>query len=1148
MKNPSPEPDDANPNGGISVNGHGSGPGPGSRNGRVNGRVDDSTDKFMAVDSATSTKIIPELPHISNNIIPLSNVLKFYCQDAYKQLTNLIENLSSTIDTQSDVSRKKAFLQVIISLRQDFIKVYTLTKWAGDSKDISKLIDLLNWLRLQEFNFEELSFQLNSLYSFSGAKLPNSDINTALEVLINGRPQLPSYNFIKQPKISSSKILEVLQDLNLILATRMALNNNIPKRFMNNYNIKDGRIYFTIPNEFQVSVTVANDIVIDNESDYCQSPYYFVDFAFLFGLNPETSLITHRDNKIITKLPKSSHEKLEKVVNNVLLNQGLNGLYDLLHKYSISFKLYLIAKQLRDISINSKWRNNIQFNYQNGRSLIIINYWCGQYLSRNWKSFIELGIDKNYNLNFRWFKNGKYVINHDITGLFSEDLSDELSDADDDEPGDLSVDLILNIIVNKHSEILMKKIYEQLNEKFKIKQEGEEVSKENDDDQELLEEETAADQICSFITPHQLLIKLSPNKSTIFAINPLTGLYYFIDPTPAQDQFTKRINSQPQNVKFKNFVSENDMISNIISNLIQLRLETFNKEVNNKLITNGWINNEIIKLNEYETSKLFNFLLSNYETVTRIQFYRRKNLPSSWFLINLTNGTTSTTYWWVARIKSIKAEWKIQWMQKLQFDKQNARDMEKNNDQITNDGVEPYYLNYEFLSGLSTICSNMIIDHMILEELSIRNIKHLKTNKIEKVLERFGISEIPEDDDLIKQEDSREKPIIHETTIMIYNNNDLLPISISCTSLFLKIKLANLHGITQMKLKLFGKLTLSKISLDNFEELSLRVDAERKVFEVNDLVNLDTRLHSDGSVETNSLSNNEFDFGSSKNQLLDRVFNNLNKLKKLIIMLDQLDRNNFQVINNSINNIIVKIDNLDNLTIRLPERSENSIELESNSEGEVKLFISYLNRYLATHNDEEKTFRKHSEKKAVIIGVVKYIKEINPIIRSIDQIRVNINKPNAISRLPNGLPRLNFDVKIPTLDLIQFIYNINYTTVNSAKKIYKDKLVIDLSFKNNKFAIVKTPLIKLSMKNNWNTKNAKYKSLFESIFRVINEINSQKNETALQVQTPSSSDEKRYPTIIKLDRDFLINPLIIEKLLVRISDCFIVYLNSETNK
>lgn len=323
----------------------------------------------------------PEIPHITANMIPLSNIIKYYTQEAYKQLTTAIENLSMNVNEESDIKRKKYFLNVIINLRQDFIKVYTLIKWASISKDVSKFIDLLNWFRIQEFHFENLIFQLNALTGYNAAKLPNSDIITALEVLYHGRPKLPSYNYIKSDNLSPQKILETLNDLNLVLMTRFALMDNIPKRF--DYEIKDGRAYIRVSNEFEVSITVGNDLIIDNPEEYYKSPFYFIDFKFLFGANPESGLITFNDDKISTKLPTSLHKKLEKLVNQTLLTRGLQGLYELLHKYSNSFKIYLLAKQFQTLLINSRWRGNFQINYQTNKSLIVINYWSQHYLSRN---------------------------------------------------------------------------------------------------------------------------------------------------------------------------------------------------------------------------------------------------------------------------------------------------------------------------------------------------------------------------------------------------------------------------------------------------------------------------------------------------------------------------------------------------------------------------------------------------------------------------------------------------------------------------------------------------------------------------------------------------------------------------------------------
>lgn len=978
--------------------------------------------------------------------MPLSNVLRFYTQEAYKQLSRLIENLANTRTSESDIARKKKFLELIILLRQDFIKIYTLVKWAQNAKDVSKLIDLLNWLRTQEFCFDNLGFGLNELNNFSGAKLPNSDILTSLEVLVNGRPQLPSYNYISKPKISPQKTLEVIRDLNLTLLARMALINDMPRRFYNNYEVRDGRVIITIPSEFQVSITVANDLIIDNDEDYYKSPFFFIDFAFLFGINPDTSLITHRDAKIITTLPKSSRAKLENVVNEALLKQSLSGLYDVLHKYAVSFKLYLISRQLRDLSVNSKWRNNLQYKYNS--SLIIINYWCNHYLSRNWKSFIEIGIDKLYNLNYRWFTNGKYNLHHDI-----QDINGG-SDSEDAE--DLSVDFILNLIINKHSEIIMGKIHSQLTA--------------------LIPEDSI-----SFVNPYQLLIKLTPRKSTILAINPLTGFFYFMDPSPIEVQTQNRINSLPANVKNKNFVSEQDMINNVVSNLIQLRLETFNRAINTKLVTSEWIANDIIKINDYETVKLFNFIIDEKASSSnKIQFYRCRNWPSSWFLINMISGLSSKTYWWVARLKSTKGEWKIKWVQKLKFG-----------------GEED--LNYEFFNTLSKSCSNMIVDHMIVEELNSSKINYVKVEDA-KVMDRFRVLHNEEKDSTN-----------YETVMALHNTGKLLPISISSTTLFLIVRLNTVENATQLLLTISGALRiLSPSDVETFRKLNVTINSENETFEILTSVDLSNKMSESSESNTSPA-------------LLGELFDNVAKVDLLIKMLYQLEKINILVTNNSLNEITFDIDPFYKpFHLKLPEGKAGSLKLVA-SPGEdsyVELLVGFINQQI-------------SESHEALVGSIKYLKEYVPIIKSVKAVKKILDLKNT-ERLPNRLPRLQFDVKFQNLNLMQFLFHINYVNPTSPKKFEGDKISFAVTYKRNSFEKNRRLVLKFSMKENLNSQNLKYKKLFETIFKAASEVQQEAQKGTSKTM------------LIKLNYDFLIGSALLEPLMTRIADCFLSYLNNES--
>lgn len=990
------------------------------------------------VKTKTPAAVPPDLPHITNNIVLLSNVLRFHTQEAYKQLSRLIENLANTRTSESDISRKKKFLELIISLRQDFLKIYTLVKWSQNAKDVSKLIDLLNWLRTQEFYFENLGYGLNELNGFSGAKLPNSDILTSLEVLVKGRPQLPSYNYIEKPKISPERVLQVLRDLNLTLVARMALIDDMSPRFHRNYIVRDGRVTITIPNEFQVSITVGNDLIVDNEEDYYKSPFFFIDFAFLFGINPDSSLITHKGSNVITRLPKSSREKLEAVVNLVLLKQSLKGLYSVLHQYSVSFKLYLISRQLKELSVNSKWRNNIQFKYNS--SLIIINYWSSHYLARNWKSFIEIGIDKLYNLNFRWFKNGKYNFNHDIQDI-------DGASAETDEPADLSVDFILNQVINKHSEMLISKIHS-----------------------ELLE--MATGDFVTYCNPYQLSVKLTPRRSTILAINPLTGFFYFLDPSSIEIQAQNRINSQPTQVKHRSFISEQDMVVNVANNLIQLRLDTFSKSLNTKLVTTEWITNSIIKINDYETAKLFNFIMDQKTmTYNNMLFYRCCNWPSSWFLINMISGLTSKTYWWVARLKSIKGEWKIQWVQMLKVGEEEEFD-------------------YNFFNNLSKSCSNLIVDHMITEELQKKSIQFVKVTDL-SVLKRFKVSH-----DVVDTASN------HQTVMALHNTGNLLPVSVTTNTLFLIVHLLSDKSSTKLSLTICGRFSsVSLTDKDTFSKLKVQINAEDETFEFLCSADLSSK-----SIEDNETS--------TAHSLMNQLLSTVEKVRLLIQMLNQLKKIDIKVKNNSISEITFDVDPFYNqFHLSLPKNSTAALTLTPSDDEDpsVKLVTKFLGQQMR-------------ESHTALIGSIEYLKQFVPIFQAIALVKSTLSS-QKIEKLPNEVARLHFELKFSNLNWVQLLFFINLSSAGT-KKVQRDKILFSLSFKRNKFDKTERLLLKFSMKENLSSQNLKYKKLFEDIFRTATELGKENDSLVL----------------VKLNYDFLMDPSLLKPLMTQITECFCKFL------
>lgn len=312
----------------------------------------------------------PEIPHITTNIIPLSDILRKFSEFSYAELSHI------TQIQPSNEAKKKKLLELIVYLRQEYIRLFVLTKWSKISaQDFSKLIDLLAWLREQTNHFTNLIWATKSInQSLLSAKLPNPDLITALEVFTDGRPTLPSHNLIES-KLTPQKILQTLKDLNVILSMKFALADSIPDKFLN-YDIKDGRIFiYTDDYEFQVSVIDEN------------SPFFMIDFKFNFG-DFEPS------------------RKLLRIANDALRIGGFVELNKILTNYTNTMKLYMIHLKLNELK-------NIKHVYHADKFQIVIHYWINSYVFKN--SYIEIGLNKDNSIIYRWFKQNEFVQTfHDV--------------------------------------------------------------------------------------------------------------------------------------------------------------------------------------------------------------------------------------------------------------------------------------------------------------------------------------------------------------------------------------------------------------------------------------------------------------------------------------------------------------------------------------------------------------------------------------------------------------------------------------------------------------------------------------------------------------------------------------------------------------
>lgn len=1052
----------------------------------------------------------PPLPHVTTNIIPLLNVLRFHTQDAYKQLHQTVQKLATS--TAPDVARKLALLDVIVAIRHDFVKIYTLVKWAQRSKEVSRLIDLLNWLRAQETHLDHLALGVGELGHFSGAKLPSADLPRALEVLAKGRPHLPSYNHIPKPRISPHTVLRVLRDLNLALTARMALAPDVPRRFHNNYVVRDGRVVITIPGEFQVSVTVANDVIVTDAAEFAKSPFFFIDFVFLFGINPETALITHHDSRIVTALPPASHRKLEAAANQVLLMQSLSGLYEVLHKCSISFKLYLISRQLKQLCASSKWCGHVQFKYSS--SLIVVNYWSAHYLARGWRAFVEIGIDRRYNLSLRWFKNGRYELS-DVPELGAE------LDAD---AQDLSIDATLTKVVHRHSEKLMAQLHRQCSNAI------------------------GAD-AASLVGPHQMLIEFTPRRSTVLAINPLTGQLYFSDPSPTESQYQTRLNSAPTGVDAR-FVSEHDAVRHVADALVQLRLDMANRFLRTKLVATEWIPNDFIALSDGETARVLGSVVdptagsgsgavfvsssrsgsglgarTGAAATHRFLFYRCRNWPAGWFMFYMIAGHTLRVHWWVARTRSIQGEWKLQWLRTL-------------------DANAPPNLDHRSFHTLSTACSNMIVHHLIAEDLDHRGISHVRV-AYPVVVERFHVPAASLADPaaivpLLPLQSETLPP--YESVLALHNTGNLLPLSSAAVTVFLVVRLLADGASTRLLLALYGALHAHHDAVHlPLDQIKVTMHPHN-VFELLAFASLSgdsgkagekdpakddpiadpkaENLAKTDSVATNGVGSSE-DGETGAHRLLHTLFRGLHDMATLMRVFEQLDACRARVLSSGFHEVQFAAHEFYRpFTLVLPnERKRLSARLicSTDERPHVRALIDLVNQVLATA-------------RVSLAGCVRYLHECVGIFHAADAVRHALKMRDL--RLANNLPHLQFDFRFVSLGRVQFVFHINSIHGVAPRRVHKDRIVFAVTFARNRFDPSRRLLCKFSMNDNMSSENLKFRKLFEHIYRATGELQ------RLCVDTKRA--------FLKLNYDFLTEAAVLESLMARIAECFVVFLEADT--
>ncbi|CAN6614013.1 hypothetical protein TRVA0_005S03466 [Trichomonascus vanleenenianus] len=640
----------------------------------------------------------PRIPHITENYVPLAHVTGNLVHHTYGELRNLLETLPAVT---SDLSRKRRLLDFIIKSRQEFVKLYVLTKWAVASGDVAQCIDVVAWLSAQQNCYTNV---VNVLYTIErdlgGAKLRNPDIETALEVLKNGRPFQLSHGYVTLRPLSAKKVLKTLTSLNVLLSIRLALTEELPPLYRN-YHISNGKVKFSVENSFTVDLGIADDAV--------DARFFLVDFAFCFDG--------------AKAMPLGVRTKVEKIVNSMLSTRRLAQVFDWLLKFAQNYKLAVIHERLTDLE-GGLWANVLRHVFYPDKSLIVVQYWVNRSGPR---SMVEIGLQRSNILGVRWTRDGQLVSDHGLEfgqrHLAVEWLLSEVIDLHvryiietvyyglatllygpraqemlhrDSLRYARSLDSSTNTMATPasnnnnnnnsnnaaalnaagaarfepHSAALKGSVMRPSNNDNNFANNNDSGAAAATGNNESLNNDATTDDnnnnnnndkngseepLLVLLAPNRLKIQLTNTRYTVFSIDPQTGRAVLQNSTQIVMAAERSLNELP------------DRVSQAAGVLYKLRHVSLQDEITTRAKATGWVYNSNVAIASDDVR-------THFSADTKIVFALR--LPSwslKWFLLVSINGVTAPQ-WWISQLEAKDDVWRIQFVEHIDVGRERTID------------------------------------------------------------------------------------------------------------------------------------------------------------------------------------------------------------------------------------------------------------------------------------------------------------------------------------------------------------------------------------------------------------------------------------------------------------------------------------------
>ncbi|OQO12428.1 hypothetical protein B0A48_03070 [Cryoendolithus antarcticus] len=343
--------------------------------------------------------------------VSLGKMLERLAQFCMTDLTALVDELEempvqpsaipingmTVVEDTDEVSltKKRKIMDFAREQRDRFIRALVISDFSRNADDVANVIDVNLHLRKNDFAVAESIKSIGQLKLDSAqAKQPNPNIELAMELLSTGKTlSAPEYGYLPPPKITAKDLLKTLREMNVMLAARLNLHEDVPTVF-ESYSIANGRATFVVPAEFEVDLAV-----IDEE---LTSSFFFIDIRFLFTPSADA-------------MDGGLREHFEVEVNRAIRDKGLQGCYDTLHNFVLTHKINILHQQAGELH-RGRWYETIKVDRM--RRNLVVQYWTGRPGKKHWLEFgIASGASKGKAVRMpaspvitvRWFQSGVEV-------------------------------------------------------------------------------------------------------------------------------------------------------------------------------------------------------------------------------------------------------------------------------------------------------------------------------------------------------------------------------------------------------------------------------------------------------------------------------------------------------------------------------------------------------------------------------------------------------------------------------------------------------------------------------------------------------------------------------------------------------------------